>query len=170
MRNELTAERLREVLCYSPETGLFTWKGTARGRQGGNTYIGRTTGSPDHRGYCRICVDGHLYLAHRLAWLYAHGRWPAAMIDHVNGDKSDNRIANLREATMAQNKMNVCAPRTNKSGFKGVSWNSDAGKWMAYIRAAGKSYNLGRFDTPEAAHAAYAEAAARLHGEFARTA
>lgn len=110
---------------------------------------------------------GKSYKAHRLAWLYMHGELPDKSIDHINGLKTDNRIANLRLATNAQQKQNRPRNLNNSSGYKGVARAET--KWRARINANGRHYYLGRFDTPEDAHNAYVAAAHRLHGEFART-
>jgi len=119
-RTELTAERLREVLRYEPETGVFVWRVRAARR----IHVGAVAGniSPSS-GYRFIGVDCRLYGAHRLAWLYMTGEWPKHQVDHVNMDCADNRWANLRDATCSQNTANSCVRINNKSGFKGVSWD-----------------------------------------------
>jgi hypothetical protein len=163
----LTVERLREVIAYDQETGLFTWRVTLSpiaqaGKQAGCT---RST-----RGYRKIRIDGRLFPAHRLAWLYVTGRWPVACIDHRNLDPSDNRFDNLREATPSQNMFNM---RGQKSAFplKGVHRGTVTGKaWRSCISAGKKAIHLGSFDCPAAAHFAYVVAADKLHGEFARAA
>jgi len=159
----LTAERLRHLLHYNADTGEFRWRVPRKG-----SVKGGAAGRLHYKGYREICVDGRLYRAHRLAWLYVHGQWPKEEVDHRNLNKADNRIENLREASHAQNKHNVPAPANNKSGFKGVSFHKQRRRWTAQICYLGKTQRLGLFDTPEAAHAAYVEAAQRLHGEFAR--
>ena len=154
----LTAERLREVLHYDPETGVFTWRVRA-----GHAKIGDVAGGYDGRGYRVIGVDGALYRAHRLAWLYTTGAWPADQIDHINGARDDNRFANLREATHRENGQNRTAHPFNTSGHPGVCWHKAAQKWMAQIRTSQKHRYLGLFSTPEEAAAAYVEAKRRLH-------
>ena len=109
-------------------------------------------------------------LAHRVAWVMTHGEWPKEMIDHINGDRSDNRLCNLRQATRSQNLINSKLSSRNSSGFRGVSWCSAKQKWDARIYSATKLRLLGRFKTKEEAIAAYAAAAAELHGDFAYTA
>lgn len=112
MSEMINQKRLKEVLDYDPATGVFTWRVelNARGK------VGDPAGC-NSWGYRVIRIDGRLYGAHRLVWLYVHGRWPDAMIDHVNGDRSDNRIENLREANSVQNAHN--AKRPNLMAIKG---------------------------------------------------
>lgn len=154
----LTQSRLKELLHYCPDTGVFTWQ---RARQG--VRVGCVAGGIGGEGYRSIRVDGRNYLAHRLAWLYVYGEWPKDQIDHINGVKDDNRIANLREATNAENNQNLAMRSSNKSGFVGVHWHSRDRKWHANIRINMKRKFLGRFNTPESAHAAYLAAKAELH-------
>jgi hypothetical protein len=161
----LTAERLREVLEYDPGTGRFTWR--IRHRRIG---VGAEAGSIDRRGYVRIRIGGKRYAAHRLAWLYVHAAWPSDQIDHIDGNPRNNRLANLRVATNSQNQGNSRRRRHSASGFKGAYYHKPSGRWRAAIRKDGVRIQLGRFDTPEEAHAAYCKAAAALHGEFARAA
>lgn len=152
---DLTAERLREVLDYDPDTGLFAWKG-GRGRG----Y--RRVGTKHPLGYLRVCVDQRDYLAHRLAWLYVHGAWPPAQIDHRNGDRQDNRIANLRLATNPENHQNRKLQRNNRSGHPGVS-QGYGGKWIARIKVGQEYTHLGTFDTFEEARDARIAAKAAAH-------
>lgn len=160
----LTAERLREVLDYDRETGVFAWKVTTSNRAKAGTIAG-------HKhifGYTIIMVDGHRYPAHRLAWLYQTGKWPNQIIDHINGCPNDNRFSNLREATHVENSRNSRKPSNNTSGFKGVRLDKRWNRWVAEIRTDGKRKSLGRFDTPDEAYAAYCAAAEEYHGQFAR--
>jgi hypothetical protein len=159
-----TQERLKELLSYDPETGVFT---RLVGRSGPNARAGDVAGCNNGQGYVRIYVDGKPYKAHRLAWFYTHGVWPSEM-DHKNGNRSDNRIANLREVTRAENKANSSAYKNNTSGYVGVSLHKKSGQWIAQIQKDGKKQGLGYFPTPEVARAAYVEAAQRLFGEFMR--
>lgn len=154
---DVTAERLHELLDYDLLTGTFTWRVAHRG----TAKAGAVAGSPG-AGYVCIRIDGRRYLAHRLAWLYVHGGWPDTQVDHINGDPTDNRLANLRMATPAQNQQNQRRARAdNKCGLLGVSLCR--GRWQAEIRLNGKGIYLGRFDTPKQAHDAYLAAKARLH-------
>ena len=159
MRDQLTQARLKEVLEYDPETGLFRWRSYRCGR----ALAGAVCGTDNGRGYLTIHIDLVHYKAHRLAWLYVHGRWPTHLIDHINGVKGDNRIANLREADDAVNSQNQRRAQShNKCGFLGVH-KRESGRFRASIRVNWKLINIGTFDTPEAAHAAYVEAKRKLH-------
>ena len=152
-------DRLQKLLDYDPDTGLFTWLVRTNKR----IKIGAAAGSPHNEGYRQIKIDGEKHLAHRLAWLWMTGDWPAHQLDHINGIRDDNRWDNLREATQAENNQNMAMHRDNTSGFMGVCWHRLAGKWMAQIRVAGRSRYLGLFTTPEAAHEAYVAAKSELH-------
>lgn len=157
--SNVTAEWIKNVLEYSPETGHFTWKQ----RFGKRGVPGRKAGTIDFCGYVVITINGKRHKAHRLAWLVMTGCWPSVAIDHINGDRTDNRFSNLRQADWRENQQNRKVQRNNKSGFLGVSWDSHAGKWRASIAAGGKSVNLGGYDCPEKASAAYLQAKAELH-------
>jgi hypothetical protein len=155
-------ERLRELVHYDPTTGVFTRKVLCGGRVEGSI-----AGTLHCDGYLKFSVDNRLYLAHRLAWLFVYGEWPPNQIDHINGNRADNRIVNLRLATPAENSRNRRRHQNNISGFKGVI--RQRAKWHAQIMVNGRWHRLGGFSTPEEAHAAYCEAAPKFHGEFART-
>lgn len=161
----LDLDRLRELLEFDEKTGVFKWLKPPSNRTAKRSVAGVVTGA----GYRYIRVDRKSYLAHRLAWLYVHGEWPKNLIDHINLVRDDNRIANLRQATSAQNGHNARLRSTNRSGLKGVSWSASKARWHARIVANYVTYPLGYFDTKEQAHEAYQVAARRLHGEFART-
>lgn len=169
----ITQERLRELLDYNAETGHFVWRrrlGSDRDTNAWNERFADTiAGGLNGNGYRQIRLDGCRYKAHRLAWLWVHGCWPAADTDHINGDRTDNRIANLREATRAENMRNRGANKNNTSGHKGVTWRRDVRKWHARIVVSRRHIRLGHFDTPEAAAEAYEVAANKYHGEFANT-
>lgn len=146
-KSDLTAERLREVLRYDPETGVFTKR-----FKEGKWPTGHVVGSYDaHIGYVRMVVDGGYYLAHRLAWLYVHGEWPKEQIDHRNQNGQDNRIANLREATNALNCQNRGVRVDTPHGHKGVYWNKRLNKWVASAQIAGKQKHLGVYSDKEEA-------------------
>lgn len=157
-KRDLTAETLREHLSYDPGTGVFT-------RRKSNTNAvkaGTVAGSLARNGYVTIMVNGHMYKAHRLAWLYVYGVWPAHHIDHINGVKHDNRIANLRDVPMSINAQNLrAAKRANP--YLGVSYHKAHNNWRATIKINGRYKHLGSFDTPEDARDAYLEAKRKLH-------
>jgi hypothetical protein len=163
MNNDITAERLRELLHYDPETGMFTWRVNRRGTAKAGTHAGRL----NPNGYRDIMINGKRYKEHRIAWLYARGVMPTNLIDHINGIKDDNRIENLREATKSQNSANRGKPNSSTSGCKGVSWSKAAKKWKAQIGTHCKKIYLGVFTNIEDASAAYQAAALKYQGEFA---
>jgi hypothetical protein len=159
---ELTAERLRELLAYDPETGELYW----RVRRPGRLKPGEPAGYAHNTiGYRYISVDGQNYLAHRLVWLHVHGRWPAEQIDHINGARSDNRLDNLRECSNAENSQNMHKSRGSNThiGVVYASRQKRRKKWSARIRTNGRSIHLGWFLTEEEALAARTEAKARFH-------
>ena len=157
----LTQELLKERLEYDPETGVFTRVLRVRGKC--KTYTREKAGSVNNSGYLIISVGNVAYRAHRLAWLYVYGEFPKKHLDHINRDRLDNRINNLREVTRAQNAWNTGARLCNTSGYTGVSWHNKARKWAANIRVHMRKKCLGYFDSPEAAHAAYVAAKEKLH-------
>lgn len=159
----LTQARLKELLNYDPDTGLFI-----RLLPSGPSKPGDIAGYKNLHGYVLISVDGIQYYSHRLAWLYMTGNWPKVEIDHRDMNKANNKFDNLREATLSQNAINKCIQKNNTSGFKGIYWDKSRKKFAAQIKINGKHIHLGRFHTLESAYAAYCEAAKRYHGEFAR--
>lgn len=156
-----TPSRLRELLDYDPGTGLVVSRKT-----------GRTIGAPAGiGGRLQVQVDGINVYVHRMAWAYVHDQWPEQQIDHINGDPVDNRIANLRLATNAENTQNKSRPRRdNVSGLLGVGFDKRTNRWRARIMCAGKSHHLGFYGTAEEAHAAYLRAKRELHPFWAAVA
>ena len=152
---KITQFRLREIVSYNAETGVFTWSKSRR-----RCKVGSKAGCRMSHGYVCIRLDDVLYTAHQLAWFYVHNEWPTHQLDHINGDRADNRIANLRQATNAQNAQNR-KRRDNRSGFSGV--RKENKKWLAEIKVNYKPIRLGLFATPEEAHKAYLKAKHDLH-------
>lgn len=158
----LTVSRLKDILQYCPDTGVFRFK-VRRGR----IPAGSIAGTYHRGGYVIIRIDYFLYRAHRLAWLYMTGGWPKR-IDHKDLNKHNNRWSNLREATSSENLANQAAPKTNTSGYKGVTWHRQRRRWQAGIQVNGRHKHLGLFADPEEAHSAYVVAAQKYFGQFAR--
>jgi hypothetical protein len=153
---EITSDRLRELLHYNPETGIFT-----RRLDRGGHKAGEIMGSGSHRGYKKIGIDMHRYYAHRLAWLYVYGEMPT-VIDHINGDTLDNRIENLRNVDQLGNLQNIRQlSKANTSGFTGVSRKRN--KWTAALSLNNENIRLGVYETKQAAHTAYVEAKRKFH-------
>ena len=156
--SHLTPERLRELLDYDPATGVFINR-TKRSRL---ACAGAIAGTITTRLYRAITIDGRIYAAHRLAWLYVHGRWPLDQIDHIDCNKMNNAIANLREASHRLNQQNIkTANKNNKLGILGVIRLRNGFRSCIYCN--GKATVLGIFATPEEAHAVYLKAKRRLH-------
>lgn len=162
----LTQARLKQLLYYDPETGIFTWKVRTSNR----VRLGDVAGTPDKKGYIIIGVDGTHYKAHVLAWLYVTGSYPSNLLDHRNRIKFDNSFTNLREATKSENGFNRDTPVNNTSGVVGVSWSKVSNAWQARIHIRGKTTHLGLFVRFEDAVLARHEAELKLFGEFRRTA
>lgn len=157
----LTAERAREIFSYDPMTGQVRRRITL----GRRMKAGALVGSPSSSGYLQLGYEYKKFQLHRVIWLYVYGTWPTHFIDHINGVRDDNRLANLREADDAQNAANS-APKYGRP-FKGVIRHSRR-RWTAQIHHAGQNIYLGSFKSPEDASAAYASKARELKGEFAR--
>jgi hypothetical protein len=165
--SNLTHEELKNIIDYDSEIGVVTWKIINKiGLKAGDV-----AGIARHRdGYFTIGVQGKRYLTHRVIWFWMTGEWPKSEIDHINGDKTDNRWSNLRAATRSQNMRNRGPHNDNKSGLKGVHFSKKGNKWIAQIYANNQRKQLGRFDCPAAASLAYQVAASKYHGEFSRIA
>ncbi len=183
-RHEITADMVRTLLDYNPETGSFTWKERTpdlfiegshsaehQCRQWNSRFAGKNAGARDARGYLNLHIFCKSYRGHRLAWVIMTGEWPVDEIDHINGVKSDNRFANLREATSSENKANIGVRRNNITRLKGVAIERRRHRrWVANIADSGRCRYIGSFDCPAAAHFAYLIEADKAYGEFARAA
>ena len=162
IHSDLTQQRLHELFRYDQNAGQFVRRVGIKG-----SAAGTMAGTVNFHGRHVMRVDGRDYQAHRLAWLYVHGLWPDDEIDHINGDPLDNRMANLREATSSQNKMNRRgARRDNKGGVRGVE-RLPSGMYRARYRLNGKSVHVGVYPTLDEAGEAATEARLRRFGEFA---
>jgi hypothetical protein len=149
----IDAQRLREVATYNPDTGLFYWKSS----HGGRRADGKPAGAKTRAGYIRISLDGTDYLAHRLAWLYHYGAWPENVVDHINGDRADNRIQNLRDVPHWANLQNTqTISQNNNTGARGVTRLKN--RYRAEIQVNGQRIHLGVFDTVEEAANSYINA------------
>jgi hypothetical protein len=153
----LTQSDLKELLTFNPNTGIFNW--IKRNRN--------VAGHRNCKGYVLIRIKGKRYRAHRLAWFYVNGDDPENLIDHINHITDDNRIINLRKATLSQNVRNQRISAKNTSGLKGVCWNKKSKKWQSQIKVLGKLKYLGVFTDKNEAHQAYCKAADDYHKEFA---
>lgn len=159
MKKEIRAlnpEALRSQFVYEPETGKLTRLTTGKSDWSKST------------GYLQVMLDGRPCHAHRIAWVIYHGKNPARQIDHINGDRSDNRICNLREADETGNMRNKGKHKNNTSGFPGVCWHKQQGKWRAFIMLHYRQFALGLFETKEEAIVARIEAEKRHFGAFRR--
>lgn len=155
----LTSERLRGVLNYDPDTGVFTRKV----RTTNTVNVGDVAGNLKLNGYRCISVDGNRYQAHRLAWLYVHGVWPEEQVDHINRMRDDNRIVNLRLASGAENQQNSSHRVDNTSGHKGIGWSKRHQQWRVRIQHQNRHIYLGLFVDINDAIAARKAAEAQLH-------
>lgn len=153
----VTSAELQALLEYCPDTGMFHWRRTGK-------LAGNTSGDA---GYRRIGIKGRIYLAHRLALLYVSGELPDE-VDHINGNRLDNRLCNLRAATRSENASNVGLSRANRSGHRGVSWSARKRKWLVQVGARGRVVTRYADDLEVAAQIAQS-LRAELHNEFNRT-
>ena len=157
----LTQKELKQRYAYDPNTGMFSRR-TINSKHGHDKPVGNLHST----GYLHIGVAGMVFKAHRLVWLYVHGRFPRGMVDHINRNKLDNRISNLREVTRGENIANSGVKSNNTSGFVGVTKRPRCPEnpWHARITVRGVRIPLGFFATPEEAGDAYAQAYAKHYG------
>jgi hypothetical protein len=159
----LTQARLKELLLFDDAAGRFVW------RLSGRKHIaGEYAGCIKPHGYEMIGIDYARYYSHRLVWLYHHGEWPRSQIDHINGNRSDNRIINLREASHTENQRNRGRQKNNHSGTNGVHWASREQRWIAKIKVHQKTRQIGAFLEKNEAIAARKAAETKLFGQYAR--
>ncbi len=159
----ITSEELKRLLTYNHDTGAFNWKSRSDVSKSWNSrYAGKEAGTLSN-GYVKITINKKQHFAHRLAYLFMEGIAPNGEIDHIDGDKKNNRYVNLRVVTSTQNKRNMSIPRTNSSGLMGVRYREDKKKWVAYISIKNRFVHLGYYASRELAHSARLEAE-REHG------
>lgn len=163
MYMKLSVFELKSLLDYDPDTGIFIWKVD----RGNNKTKGLQAGSLHVTGYIHISIDNKIYQAHRLAWLYMTGDWPDQHIDHIDRIRNNNKWNNLRKANRQQNAANQKLRKTNKSGYKGVSWDQRSGKYVSVIRVNNKIKHLGYYDDPKEAYCKYLENAKKYFGDYA---
>lgn len=159
--SSLTQDDVKKMFDY--RDGNLYWKTTKR-----TNFIGKRVGYLQPNGYTRVNIKGNLKYLHRLIFLYHYGHWPKDQIDHIDGDPSNNRIENLREATNTQNNYNKTKYSRNTSGYKGVSWNKSAKKWEAYVTIDGERKYLGIYEDMQDAVQIASNARRVLHVEFAK--
>ena len=158
----ITQQELKELLHYNPETGIFTWKvSTARRVSSGDVAV---TKRKD--GYIQIKLNNELILSHRLIWIYMYGYLPK-YIDHINGQRDDNRIINIREVSNQQNSLNSKISKNNTSGIKGVYWDKSRNKWTVRLAIDGKGKFFRRFDDIDLAKLVIEEVRNKYHGKYA---
>jgi len=167
----LTQEYVRSLFHYDPETGVLTWKERPREHfSNSHTWAamntrcaGKKVGSRLSKtsSYLSFCLKGKGFLVHRVIWVWVHGENPEE-IDHINGDKADNRLVNLRNVSRGINMMNKAQSKKNTSGVTGVVWHKAARKWTAQIRIDGKNHYLGVFNTVSEASEARMEASQKF--------
>lgn len=156
---KISQKYLKELFSYDGKNLL--WKKTITRKK-----TGSIAGCSQNTGHRQIKIDGKIYLAHRLIWMFHYGLWPKNDIDHVNGIRNDNRIENLREATRQENCANRCLSKLNTSGIKGVYFVETRKKWHARIKIKGKTIHIGYFDKKEDAGEAYKLKSLEIHKEF----
>jgi len=159
----LTQARLKELLHYDPETGLFT----RLVRTSNSTKVGDVVGTAGKGGYLACSIDWKFHQMHRLAFLYMTGSFPVYDVDHINHDVADNRWSNLRDVPETTNMQNeIKTRRNNSAGLMGAQWRADRQKWTAVLLIDGKKRRFGSFDTAEEAHSAYLKAKREHHTGF----
>lgn len=163
MKPQVPVDHLRRIFNYDPETGIFTWR-----FHRSSNLIDKVAGCSNHYGYWIIGIDNKRYMAHVIAWTMSHGYWPTFPLDHINLDKADNRIINLRASDKSNNGANRLPQKNNTSGYKGVFWHEVARKWMVQIRVRNKLIYGGLYDSAVAAAAAYDKLALEQFGAHAK--
>lgn len=165
MSDRISVSELKEKLRYDPETGVLVWAV----KVANHIPAGREIVHVDREGYMRLYIRNNKLFAHRVAWAIHHNSWPEGVIDHKNGVRTDNRLCNLRNATLQDNRHNRIDRPIGASGYIGVNCCKGGQRWSTQIRLAKVTHYLGRFDDPISAAIAYDRALTYFHGEFAST-
>ncbi len=164
----ITAEEVRALLDYDADSGILTWKYRPRlvdkAKAWNRRYSGTAITSLNGHGYVQLSIHKRKFEAHRIVWLWIHGKLPDGNIDHINGDKTDNRISNLREASVSQNAWNM--RKKKESGLRGASIHTQTGRWQSHLCLNGEHVFLGLFGSEAEAHEAYKRASIKYHGEY----
>ncbi len=159
----LTQSRLKELLDYNPNTGIFVWKVVTSNR----VKVGMSAGAIRKDGYISVRLDKQDYLSHRLAWLFVYSIWPSKIIDHKDTIRHHNWIDNLRDISNEENTHNTKRPsKNNTTGFLGVCFDKSRSKFISHIQVAGKNKYLGRFETAQEASSVYLQAKIELHSGY----
>lgn len=159
----LKFEHVNELLEYEPETGVLRWIKSPNKR----VAIGSKAGSISSFGYIKLKIDKKEYFAHRIAWLLYYKEWPSGQIDHIDNNRKNNAISNLRDCTASQNQRNQKRRKSNSTGIKGVYWDANLNKWKVQVRGDGRIQYGGHYKSIQAAELAAIELRNRLHGEYA---
>ena len=155
----VSVDRLRDLLTYDPLTGVLVWR-VSRSK----AFAGAQAGARTSHGYMAIGIDGEKFRAHRVAWAMSHGDWPLHTIDHIDGDRLNNKLENLRCVSQAVNMQNRRKPtKSNTSGFLGVYWSERLGGWVASVSVGDKRKRAGPYRTPERASEAYVQRKRQHH-------
>lgn len=154
MNQDIAIEKLRELFIYDATDGVLRWAAK-----------GAPAGFINHKGYRMVGISGKQYRAHRIVLAMEHGRWPPEdlVVDHIDGDRDNNRISNLRLCTHSENQHNRDIPSNNSTGLLGVSYDKEDRNWRASICVNRKRRRIGNYPTAEEAHQAYLNAKAELH-------
>ena len=155
----ITQDKVQSLFNYDPDIGIFIRKVKTTAK----TKIGDVVGYDNKNGYKKISIDNKLYFSHRLAWLYVYGVWPEKGLDHINRNRSDNRLCNLRLANQSENTQNTAIRKNNTSGYKGVTFCKNTNKWISQIMINYKHIYIGKYETPEIAYEQYINMAKKLH-------
>jgi len=157
----LNQELLKELVDYNPDTGVFAWKKIRRG-----VSCNKKVGTVKPNGYIVVLINRKLYRLHRLAWLYMTGKWPDNEIDHINGNRADNRFCNIRQATKAENNWNKKVRKDSTTGIKNVLYYPNYQTYYVKITANNVSHSFGPFKTKDEAASVAKEKRIEIHKNF----